>query len=380
MNESIPDPPRKRRLIGMPSMVLLGALGGLLGVGGALYMRAAGSSNQVALASRPKPVTAVLGKAEAFQPTRRYVGTIEPWLAASVGPQMVSAYVDTVLVRPGDVVKRGAVLATLDCRNASAMSKVVAAQARALDAMRTATANEASRVASLLDGKYVSQNEVDQKKAEAASKEAQLAALQAQAVGTSLQVDDCVLRSAFDGEVADRRADPGAFVRPGSAIATVIDRHMVRITAEVPEDDFDAVTPGTPVRIHLASTNKDLTSRIARRAPAADPDTRTTHIEIDVDNPDRSMPVWTTAELSIDVGQPIAATSIPLAAATVHAGKAKVFVVQNGVAHVRRAPVIGERDGILYVDPKALPGATPVVMEGRNLLDDGQPIAAKVEK
>ena len=377
MTDALPEPPR-RKLIGLPSMVLLGALGGLLAVGGALYMRAASSTNQVALTAQPKGVTAVVAKAEPFQPNRRYVGTIEPWLSASIGPQMVSAYVDTVLVRPGDAAKRGAVLATLDCRNASAMSKVVAAQARAIDAMHTASANEASRVASLLDGKYVSQNEVDQKTAEAASKEAQLAALQAQALGTSLQVDDCVLRSPFDGEIANRLGDPGAFVRPGSSIATVIDRHMVRITAEVPEEDFDAVAPGTPVRLHLLSTGKDLTSRIARRAPSADPGTRTTHIEIDVDNADKAIPVWTTAEVSLDVGTPIPATAIPLAAATVHAGKAKVFVVDKGVAHLQRARLIGERTGTLYVDPKALPGGTHIVLEGRNLLDDGEPVIAKV--
>jgi multidrug efflux pump subunit AcrA (membrane-fusion protein) len=154
----------------------------------------------------------------------------------------------------------------------------------------------------------------------------------------------------------------------------------VRITAEVPEDDFDAVAPGTPVRIHLLSTGKDLTSRIARRAPAADPGTRTTHVEIDVDNTDHSIPVWTTAEMSLDIGAPLPATSIPLAAATVHAGKAKVFVVDKGVAHLRRAPVVGEREGVLYVDSKALPGGTQVVTEGRNLLDDGEAVAAKVEQ
>jgi RND family efflux transporter MFP subunit len=367
-----------KRLIGMPSMIMLGALGGLLGVGGVLYMRAASSTNQIALASQPKPVTAVVGTAKPFPATRRYVGTIEPWLSTNVGPQMVSAYVDTVLVRPGDVVKRGAVLATLDCRNASAMSKVIAAQARALDAMRTASANEASRIASLLDGKYVSENEVDQKKAEAASKEAQLAALQAQAVGTSLQVDDCVLRSAFDGEVSDRRADPGAFVRPGTAIATVIDRHMVRISAEVPEEDFGVVAPGTPVRLHVLATNQDLTSRIARRSPGADPATRTTHVEIDVDNAGRTLPVWTTAELSIDVGQPIAATAVPLPTADIKGEKASVFVVAKGVARKRRAPVIGERDGVLYLDPNALPAGVPVVLEGKNLLADGDAVAAKV--
>ena len=61
--------------------------------------------------------------AKDFRPSRTYVGTMEAWLSASIGPQLVSAYVDTVLVRPGAVVKRGEVLATLDCRDASAASQ-----------------------------------------------------------------------------------------------------------------------------------------------------------------------------------------------------------------------------------------------------------------
>ena len=65
-------------------------------------------------------------RAGSYQPSRVYVGTLEAWLTASIGPQLVSAYVDTVLVRPGAVVKRGEVLATLDCRDASAASQGVA--------------------------------------------------------------------------------------------------------------------------------------------------------------------------------------------------------------------------------------------------------------
>src|SRR5262249_31219105 len=161
------------------------------------------------------------------------------------------------------------------------------------DAMRDASAKEASRMSSLLDGKYVSENEVDLKKADAASKEAQLAALQAQMINTSLQVDDCVLRSPFEGEIAERHADPGTFVRPGSRIATVVDGHMVRITADVPEDDFDHVAPDNEVRIHLLATGRDTTAKIARRAPSADAATRTVHVELDLDDPARQIPVWT---------------------------------------------------------------------------------------
>ena len=357
---------------GLPTMILLGALGGLLAVGGVLYLRAASKVNDVALAQSPKGVTTVAVVARPFQEQRRYVGTVEPWVAAKVGPQLVSAYVDTVLVRPGAHVKRGDVVATLDCRNASAASKAVAAQARAIDALKTASASEASRIESL--GAYAWPNEIETKKAEAANKEAQLAAMQAQMAATSLQVDDCVLRAPFDGEVADRQIDPGAFVRPGSAIATIVDRKTVRITADAPEDDFESVKDGTDVRVHLLATNTDVVAKISRRAPAADPVTRTVHIELDTPADDAA--VWTTAELALDVGSSAPAIAMPLTAAEIRGSKATLFVITDKVAHVARATVIGERAGVLYVEP-SLPPDTRVVTEGRGLLNDNDPVTAK---
>src|SRR6185437_13336026 len=104
-----------------------------LAVGGGLFLRSRSRVNKVALAASPKGVTVVEAKAAAFRPRRRYVGTVEPWVEAKVGPQLVSAYVDTVLVRPGAIVKRGDVIATLDCRDASASTKAIAARARAID-------------------------------------------------------------------------------------------------------------------------------------------------------------------------------------------------------------------------------------------------------
>jgi RND family efflux transporter MFP subunit len=362
--------------LGWPTMILLGAVGGLVAVGGVMYARNASRTNHVALADSAKKVAAIHAVSQPFQPHRRYVGTVEPWLQAKVGPQLISAYVDTVLVRPGAVVKRGEVIATLDCRHASALSREVAQQARSADAMTTAAEHEATRVATLLDGKYVSENEADLKQADATSKQAQLGALKAQMAGTALQVDDCVLRAPFDGEIAERTSDPGVFMRPGATIATVIDRHLVRITADVPEDDFEAVAPGTQVQLHLLATHKDLAAKISRRSPSVDQATRTAHVEIDVEDTARAIPTWTTAELAIDVGTPIAATAIPLTAASVRSTKASVFVVNGTTAHATLAKVIGEAGGTLYLDPQAIPAGTPILTDGRTTLSDGDAITS----
>jgi RND family efflux transporter MFP subunit len=168
--------------------------------------------------------------------------------------------------------------------------------------------------------------------------------------------------------------DPGAFVRPGGTIVTVVDRRTVRICADVPEVDFDVVQPQAEVQIHVLATGQNLVGKIARRAPASDDSTRTLHFEMDVPNADRSMPVGTTALLRIEVGQPASATEIPLAAAAVRGEKASIFVADNGVARTRVVPVKGEIEGKLYLDPALAPGSL-VITEGRELLDDGDKVS-----
>ena len=345
-------------------------------VGGLMVWRADARTNKVALASRPKPATVVRAQAATYRPTRTYVGTLQPWVQAAVGPQFVSAYVSTVLVRPGATVKKGEVLATLDCREVSASTKAVEARARALDARQQAIAHEATRTQGLLDGGYVSPNEAEQKTALSKSEAAQLEAERANLARSALEVNDCVMRAPFAGEIAQRTADPGAFVRPGNTIVTVVDRDIVRTTADAPETDFDVVKEGTKVSVHLYATNRDVAGTITRRSPAADPATRTVHFEIDLVDPARSIPVGTTGEVRIEVGTPSPATEIPLYAATVRRGKAKVFVVEQNAAHARDVPVQGEAAGSLFLDRALAPGAL-VVTEGRALLKDGDAVAAK---
>ncbi len=375
MRDNLSDPSRAQAWRAGVPIVIAAAVVLILCVGGFLLVHAEGRTNKTALGSAARPVSVVAAKASSYRSSRSYVGTIEPWVLANVGPQLVSAYVDTVLVRPGAMVKKGDVLATLDCRNASATRQAVSMQARGLDERQKALGHEASRVQGLLDGGFVSPNEAEQKTAESAGQQAQLLATQARLLGSSLEVNDCILRAPFSGEVATRSSDPGSFVRPGVSLVSVIDRTTVRITADAPEVDFGVVAPGTRVSVHALATGRDFGALISRRAPSADVATRTVHFELDVADPGRTMPVGTTGELRIEMGEPRVATEIPLFAAVVRGTKASVFVVEGGVAHARVIPVLGEIAGRLYLDGALNIGAQ-VVTEGRALLKDGDRVKA----
>jgi membrane fusion protein (multidrug efflux system) len=373
-----PPPPGGERSLAIPVGIVVGALL-VLALGGALLYQAESKTNQVALASEAKRVSVVEAKPASFRPQRTYIGRLDPWISANVGPQFVSAYVNTVLVRPGAAVVRGQVLATLDCRNANATAQAVDMQARALDEQQKALSHESTRVSSMLDGGFVSPNEAEQKSAQSAAKQAELLAEKAKLVGTSLEVNDCILRAPFDGDVATRTVDPGAFVRPGTAIVSVVERTTVRMVVDVPENDFGVVAPGKVIALLVYATGKEIVGTITRRAPAADPGTRTVHVEVDVPDPNREIPVGTTGELRVDVGEPIPATSIPLAAATVTDTKSSIYVVEGEVAHGRTFVALGEAQGVLFVKPGDLPPGTRVVTQGRSLLKDGDRVSAKLE-
>ena len=123
------------------------------------------------------------------------------------------------------------------------------------------------------------------------------------------------------------------------------------------------------------ATGRQLGAHIARRSPAADLATRTVHVEIDVPDADRSLPVGTTAELYIDVGEPRPATEVPLIAASVRGARATLFSVEGGAARRSVYAVQGEREGSLFLEPALAPGAR-VVTEGRTLLKDGDRVEA----
>jgi multidrug efflux pump subunit AcrA (membrane-fusion protein) len=102
------------------------------------------------------------------------------------------------------------------------------------------------------------------------------------------------------------------------------------------------------------------------------------HFEIDVPDPNQAIPVNTTAEIGIHVGQPSPALMIPLSAAAVRGEKVSVFVVDGDVARARVLHLKGERAGELFLEP-SLPAGARIVTEGRALLSDGDRVSASID-
>lgn len=358
--------------------MIVGAIVCLGLIGGATLIAKATSSKPTALSAQPKGVTVIPAREAKYRPTRRFLGTLRPWQEAKIGPQLVSAYVETVLVRPGDLAEQGQVLATLDCRNTTAVSTGVAMKARALDEQQRAIASESARAQVLVEGGFVSQNEAEQKAARSAAARSQLQAMRAELTSRALEVNDCVLKAPFRGEIARRSIDPGTFVKPGATLVSIIDRAIVRVSFDVPEVDYQAAAPGTEAKVRILATGREIVAKISRRSPSADPATRTIRVDIDVNDPDRTLPVGTTAEVFIDVGVPQDAIELPLRAATVRGAKATLFVVDGELAKSMSARVLGESGKSIFLE-RLISAGTLVVTEGKAQLRNGDAVRTRVE-
>lgn len=365
-------PPRNLRL---PWSIAAGTAVVIL-VGITLGVRAAGRQNHTALAQARKVVGVIPVKETLYRAEHRYVGALLAWNESKLGPQFVSGYLTEVRCRPGAVVRKGEPLAIIEPEMAKSRSIASQKQAEALKSQLWALARESERIQGLEKKGIISVNDAERKLAGVQSEQAKLEAAQAQMASSDLEVQDTIQRAPFDGEIANRYLDPGAFVHPGDFILEVVDRSKIRCSTDAPEEDHPFLAVGRSVHMRLLANSRDLDARISRVSPAADPSTRTIHFEVDLDNKDLSISVGTTAEMLILESGGSKVIQIPSSAAKVEGRRATLFVIEGDRARKKVLPFLGEREGLLFLSPD-LPQGSLVVLDGRNQLEDGDQVIAR---
>ena len=224
------------------------------------------------------------------------IGTVRATETAQISSQMMGNVL-SVKVREGDQVSRGQVLATIDPAQAQAgLDRAEAAFAAAQHEMAAAESerslNESTlkRFDTLYQRKSVSPQEYDEVKARyqgalARAEAAQSSAAQAKAAVMQAQTafGYTNLRSPFNGIITERRVDPGVLAAPGMPLLTVEATGRYRLEVTVDESSLRFVRLGEAVAISLdAYPDTQLTGRVSQIVPAADPNTRTFQIKIEL--------------------------------------------------------------------------------------------------
>lgn len=287
------SPPRRRgvRRI-LLSLLLVAALAGA----GVLWQ--ARKSGQAAV-NRDAPVPERVLELAAIELTRvtprrltetvRLSGSVESVNWTLVKAE-VAATLAEVLVREGQAVKRGDVLARFDTRDLAARlaekeSNLVGAKAQLVYAEKTRAKNMALRQKDI-----VAETSLDQAQSSWQVQQAAVQALTAQVEMARKALNDAVVRAPIDGMVAERTVNPGETLAVNARMFSVVDLSRVEVTATVPADDVARLKPGQPVVLRVEGFGeRRFPGTLARINPQARAGTRAIPVYVAVDNADGSL-------------------------------------------------------------------------------------------
>ncbi|MDQ3917023.1 MAG: efflux RND transporter periplasmic adaptor subunit, partial [Acidobacteriota bacterium] len=165
-------------------------------------------------------------------------------------------------------------------------------------------------------------------------------------------VADTVIRAPYAGYVSSRPAAVGEYVTPASVVATVLRTNPIKLELQVPEADVPSITPGMGVSLQVdAFGNRNFAGQVSAVNPAIDPASRSATIEALVENGDNALRsgMFATARIVRQGGSQ--AVFVPKAAVVSdpNTQSYRVFVVQDGAAHLRVVQVGQDEGGTIQI-------------------------------
>ena len=332
-------------------------------------------------AQRAVPVTVTKVERKDVPVWLEGLGTVAAWQQVTVRAQ-VDGRLDKVFFTEGQFVHKGDVLAQIDPRPfAAQLHQAEGALSRDRAQLHDAQIN-LERYRSLVSGKLIAQQQVDDQAALAGQAEGAVHADEAQIETARLNLDYAHVRSPLDGVVGVRQIDPGNLVHAtdanGLVVITELDPAALFVT--LPEDVLPSVTAAMargPVPVEAWS--RDGTQKLGQGTVFVldnqiNQATATLRLKCKLPNPDRKL--WPNQFVKARLLVETRKNALVIPAAAVQRGPQGTFVYlagADGKAEERPIKVALTVEDTAIVGQGLQPGES-VVVEGQNQLRPGSPL------
>ncbi len=266
---------------------------------------------------------------------------------AAVFPQVTGYPVAQVLVEAGAKVAKGQPLARLD----DTLLRSQIAQMNALMAQQNVAAEQAQAQADRVQGLegegVLSAEQLEQRRFQAQSAKAALAAQTAQLDDLKVRDDRMTVRAPVGGLVLERDVRPGDIAAAGSTPMFRMARdNLIELAADTPEADLYAIRVGDPVQV-LLSDGQTVTGTVRLIEPDVDSTSKLGKVHVALPVRDDLHPGGFARAVFSGVSRP--APCVPETAIRYDADGASVMVV-DATNHVSQAAVKTGRHGGGFVE------------------------------
>ena len=307
-------------------------------------------------------------------------GTVVPQGAAQSLSFQVPGRVVNAVLREGEVVRKGQILASLETTSYAAGLEAAAAQTRSAQAAAARALDELQRMKILYDRQSLAENDfLKFRLAEQAARE-QFHQTQASEKVAHKTLSDTSLKALVGGVITRRLVEPGVMVAAGQPAFEIAQMDPVEIQIGIPENLVAAMKVGQHSRITLpAVPNAEFAGTLCVINAAADPASRTYMARVAVKNPKGTLRLGMVAEARIQGDRREHLLLIPYEAIVKDPQGAPTVFEFRPAEHrvVARRVVLGILEGRRIQVRSGIDAATRIVVAGQNFLRDGSP--AQVE-
>ena len=198
-------------------------------------------------------------------------GSLRPTRSAMVKARVAGELRD-LSVREGDTVRAGQVLARIDADEYQSRLRQAQQQADAARAQVDIAQRQFDNNKALVSQGFISATALQTSEANLnAARSTYQAALSAVEV-TRKSLDDTVLKSPMDGQIAQRLAQPGERVGIDSRIVEVVDLKSLELEANLPAADALQARVGQQATLQIEGSAEPRAARITRISPSVSSD------------------------------------------------------------------------------------------------------------
>lgn len=276
----------------------------------------------------------------------------------------VASDIAAVLVREGEHVEKGQVLARLGVLDLEARLKQAEAQLASARVEAQLSRALVDRNRQLFEKKYFSENDFARSQGEAEAREEAVRAQEAVVDIARKALNDAVVRAPMSGIVAKRYVEPGSSVGMDARLFEIVDLRDMELEVSVPAAEVPRLRVGQPVSFTVDGFgSRHFEGQIARINPVADAATRAIAVYVRVKNSDAALKGGMFARGEIASGSGQSALIMPLSAVHRREKDSTVFVLKDGKLELRLVTLgaIDERAAQAIVSNGVAEGETVVV-------------------
>lgn len=194
-------------------------------------------------------------------------GVVRPGKRAVISTRVAGTLL-TVNADPGDRVKSGDLLATVDARQITAAISAARAKATASESAVEQAKLDTERLRQLYEEDLIARVRLERAQVRLQELQATLQAARSELAAQKANLSYTRLTAPFDGQVAEVPADTGSFVGPGQPLMVLEDRQQLRIDVPVSRQIADSLDPGQPVSVIVGDGRPLLNARLQGIIPA----------------------------------------------------------------------------------------------------------------